>query len=209
MCKFIVITCLSLVAWGASAANINGIRIESDGIEMIVFIDGKQVCTPTLSCFIANLNSGKYLIEVYESIPSRYNHSNYNRGELLYRERFFYNAYTLQEITVRGINAPAAYDYDVMPPETFSLFLHSLKKEPFDDNRNKLIETTIFSTGFTSGQCLEMVKAYTFESGKFEMLRKVYPKIVDKHNFFLVVESFTFSREKEKANEIVKQYHQR
>lgn len=47
------------------AAGLKGIRIENRSFPIIVSVDGTQVCSPTNSCFIANLRPGHYRIEVY------------------------------------------------------------------------------------------------------------------------------------------------
>lgn len=62
--KFLFSICFLLASFSIAAAPLDGIRIESEGQPIIVLIDGQQVCTPTLSCFIANLRRGSYRVEV-------------------------------------------------------------------------------------------------------------------------------------------------
>ncbi|NDV83067.1 DUF4476 domain-containing protein [Bacteroides sp. 51] len=208
MRKYIVLFCLSLLALSMYAASIYGIRIESDGRDMIVFVDGQQVCTPTTSCFIANLKSGLYKIEVFESVPSQRKGPG-RTGELLFRDRIYYNEYTMKDISVRGNNSHHAYRDNIMPPDTFAQFLRSLKDQNFDDNRDKLLATTMVTSDFTSEQYIEMAKIYTFDKGKINMMKTVYPRIVDKQNFFMVIETLTFKMDKDQIHEFVKEYHQR
>lgn len=208
MRKLIVVVLFLIMTLYAQSVEINGIRIESDGVSMMVFIDGQQMCTPTLSCFIANLKSGFYLIEVYESVFNRYN-STPRRGELLYRERFFYDSYSLEEIRVGKNESDHAFHDNIMPPETFDKFLGSLKKKSFDSDKDQLIEIAMLSSDFTSEQCLRMLKIYSFNSGMVSVLKKLYPRVIDKQNFFSVIDCLTFQSDQNTLREFVKQYHQR
>lgn len=38
-------------------------------------------------------------------------------------------------------------------------------------------------------------------------MQAIYPRIVDKPNFYLVIESLTFQSDKNKMNEFVRKYH--
>ena len=63
--KLILVFCFLLAMFPASAFSLEGLSIESPREQVVVFIDGKQVCRPTYSCFIANLHGGSYRVEVY------------------------------------------------------------------------------------------------------------------------------------------------
>ena len=73
-----------------------------------------------------------------------------------------------------------------------------------------IAETCIFFiilTGFTSDQCLQLVNLFSFDSEKIKLMQAMYPRIVDKPNFYLVIESLTFQSDKNKMNEFVRKYH--
>ncbi|MCS2612427.1 DUF4476 domain-containing protein [Bacteroides fragilis] len=107
-----------------------------------------------------------------------------------------------------GREGRPGYGYDVvMNRAEFDRFLRTVKDKPFDSDRNKLIETTLVSTGFTSDQCLQLVKLFSFDSEKIKLMQAMYPRIVDKPNFYLVIESLTFQSDKNKMNEFVRKYH--
>ena len=107
-----------------------------------------------------------------------------------------------------GRESRPGYGYDVvMNRAEFDRFLRTVKDKPFDSDRNKLIETTLVSTGFTSDQCLQLVKLFSFDSEKIKLMQAMYPRIVDKPNFYLVIESLTFQSDKNKMNEFVRKYH--
>ena len=56
--KLILGFCFLLAMFPASAFSLEGLSVESPREQVVVFIDGKQVCRPTYSCFIANLHGG-------------------------------------------------------------------------------------------------------------------------------------------------------
>ena len=58
--KLILGFCFLLAVVSVKAFSLNGISIESPREQVVVFIDGQQVCKPTFSCFVANLNGGSY-----------------------------------------------------------------------------------------------------------------------------------------------------
>lgn len=90
------IVLLLTMAVAASAKGLNCLCIESLHARFIVLIDGQQVCLPTQSCFVANLN-GTYRVEVYEAsgIGKRG-----EKGKRLYNERICCNGREVKEIRV-------------------------------------------------------------------------------------------------------------
>lgn len=66
--KLILGFCFLLAMFPASAFSLEGLSVESPREQVVVFIDGKQVCRPTYSCFIANLHGGSYRVEVYAAV---------------------------------------------------------------------------------------------------------------------------------------------
>ena len=60
--KLILGFCFLLAMFPASAFSLEGLSVESPREQVVVFIDGKQVCRPTYSCFIANLHGGSYRV---------------------------------------------------------------------------------------------------------------------------------------------------
>lgn len=213
MRKVIITLCFLFVAFVAQAGRISGINIQSSGEAILVFVDGEQICTPTETCFIANY-SGRHRIEVYavRYIPRT---GQSVKGDLLFQEWVSNPGMNIRNIRV-GYNdrpdfcpdRPVRPGYDVVMNCTeFDRFLRTVKDKHFDSDRNKLIETTLVSTGFTSDQCLQLVNLFSFDSEKIKLMQAMYPRIVDKPNFYLVIESLTFQSDKNKMNEFVRKYH--
>ncbi|GAE85445.1 DUF4476 domain-containing protein [Bacteroides reticulotermitis] len=215
MRKIIVSLCILFAALTLKAQTISGIRVDGGNIPVLVYISGNQMCLPTTTCFVANLRPDYYRIEVYATRNTRPGERVW-RGDKLFDERMYFNGNELKEIYVgrnndrpdrpgTGDYRPGRDRYDrVMDDRLFSDFLTRVKKEPFSDNRMKLIETALVNSYFTCGQCLSLVKLYTFDDDKMKIMKMIYPRIVDREGFFTLIDSLTFSSNKDEMNDFVK-----
>ena len=86
---------------------------------------------------------------------------------------------------------------------------HNVKNEPFEKDRMGLITTALANSDFTSEQCLQLVKFYTFDNERLKIMKMMYPNIVDKEAFFTVIGTLTFSSNKTKMNDFIKEYEGR
>lgn len=214
MHKLILTLSFLLAALVAQAGRINGISIKTAGEPVIVFVDGEQICTPTASCFIARI-IGSHQIEVYSvRYPNRDDRS--ETGELLYKERIYCNGSEIKDVYINNRRPsipnnhrperPSRYE-GVMERGTFDRFLKTVKDANFDSNRTKLVDASLVTAYFTSEQCRMLIEQYTFDSGKVAIMKKIYPRIVDKQNFFDAVNALTFQSDKDKMNTFIRQYH--
>ena len=225
MRKIIISFCILLAALSLKAQSISGIRIDGGNTPILVYFGGNQMCMPTTTCFVANLKSGYYTVEVYSTRFSRPGERVW-KGERLYKDNVYFNGIGVTEIVVDGRdeirpdNRPGRpghgghrpdYDQDdrVMNSQLFNTFLNSVKKVPFKDDRMTLINTALASSDFTSGQCLQLTKLYTFDDDRMEIMKMMYPRIVDKEAFFTVIATLTFSSNKDEMNKFVQNYGRR
>ena len=225
MRKIIISFCILLAALSLKAQSISGIRIDGGNTPILVYFGGNQMCMPTTTCFVANLKSGYYTVEVYSTRFSRPGERVW-KGERLYKDNVYFNGIGVTEIVVdvrdeiRPDNRPGRPghgghrpDYDrhdrVMDNQLFQTFLGNVKKEPFKDDRIALINAALASSDFTSGQCLQLTKLYTFDDDRMEIMKMMYPRIVDKEAFFTVIATLTFSSNKDEMNKFVQNYGRR
>ena len=89
----------------------------------------------------------------------------------------------------------------VMNDQLFKTFYNNLKKEPFEDDRMALLNTALANSDFTSAQCLQVTKLYTFDDDRMAIMKKMYPRIVDKEAFFTVIATLTFSSNKDEMHQ--------
>ena len=213
MRKIIISFCILLAALSLKAQPVSGIRIDGGDTPILVYFGGRQMCYPTTTCFVANLKPGNYTIEVYASRPTRPGERVW-KGERLYNDRVYFNGNEVKDIIVeeRGDIRPGGHrpDYNrydrVMNDQLFKKFFDSVKNEPFEKDRMGLITTALANSDFTSEQCLQLVKFYTFDNERLKIMKMMYPNIVDKEAFFTVIGTLTFSSNKTKMNDFIKEY---
>lgn len=218
MKRILLAMVLLISAISVQADRLRGIRINSFGDPVIVFFGGNQMCPPSTTCFVTNLKSGFYTVEVYESRPLMNNEPEW-RGRLLYRERVYYNG-----LGITDINIPRAYErreydrrnhYDrrrdmrderfhrPMVSDSFNSFISALEREGFDSRRNKLLRTACDMNNFTVGQCRLIMEQYSFDDGKLEAFKMLFPRILDKEDVFVLGDCFSFSSNKEKMMQYI------
>ena len=219
MRKIIISFCILLAALSLKAQPVSGIRIDGGDTPILVYFGGRQMCYPTTTCFVANLKPGNYTIEVYASRPTRPGERVW-KGERLYNDRVYFNGNEVKDIIVeergdirpgrpgrpgtgQGGHRPDYNRYDrVMNDQLFKKFFDSVKNEPFEKDRMGLITTAL-------EQCLQLVKFYTFDNERLKIMKMMYPNIVDKEAFFTVIGTLTFSSNKTKMNDFIKEYEGR
>lgn len=219
MRKIIISFFILFATLSIKAQTISGISVDGGNTPILVYIGGNQMCLPAASCFIANLKPDYYTVEVYATRRTRSGERAW-KGAKLYSERIYFNGNEVKDIRVEGIHRPdrpgqgeylPEYDqYDrVMNPQLFDTFFNKVKQESFSSNRLKMIETALANTDFTCGQCLRLMKLYSFDDDKMEIMKLMYPRIVDKEAFFTVIDGLTFSSNRDEMNEFVKNYGKR
>ena len=223
MRKIIISFCILFAALSLQAQSVNGIRIDGGNTPILVYLGGNQISLPTTTCFIANLNPGHYTVEVFATRFTRAGERVW-KGEKLYKDLVYFDGRGVTEIWVdgrdnmrperpgrpeQGEHRPG-YGYNrVMNDQLFKTFYNNLKKEPFEDDRMALLNTALANSDFTSAQCLQVTKLYTFDDDRMAIMKKMYPRIVDKEAFFTVIATLTFSSNKDEMNKFVQNYGRR
>lgn len=223
MRKIIISFCILFAALSLQAQSVNGIRIDGGNTPILVYLGGNQICLPTTTCFIANLNPGHYTVEVFATRFTRAGERVW-KGEKLYKDLVYFDGRGVTEIWVdgrdnmrperpgrpdQGEHRPG-YGYNrVMNDQLFQTFYKEMKNEPFKDDRMKLLNAALAGSDFTSAQCLQLTKLYTFDDDRMEIMKIMYPRIVDKEAFFTVINPLTFSSSKEKMKDFMIGYGKR
>ena len=223
MRKIIISFCILFAALSLQAQSVKGIRIDGGNTPILVYLGGNQICLPTTTCFIANLNPGHYTVEVFATRFTRAGERVW-KGEKLYKDFVYFDGRGVTEIWVdgrdnmrperpgrpeQGEHRPG-YGYNrVMNDQLFQTFYKEMKNEPFKDDRMKLLNAALAGSDFTSAQCLQLTKLYTFDDDRMEIMKIMYPRIVDKEAFFTVINTLTFSSSKEKMKDFIIGYGKR
>ncbi|HYE54551.1 MAG TPA: DUF4476 domain-containing protein [Chitinophagaceae bacterium] len=92
----------------------------------------------------------------------------------------------------RNYEAGRAVSYDM-----FQTMKQTLRRESFENTRLTLAKQMIDRNGFESAQVKEMLQLFSFESNRLELAKHAYRNTVDKRNFFVVNDVFSFNSSKD------------
>ena len=196
MRKIIISFCILLSALSLQAQSVSGIRIDGGNTPILVYFGGNQMCLPTTTCFVANLDRGYYTVEVYATRFTRPGERVW-KGERLYNERIYFDGRGVKDIFVDDRHA------NVRPGRP-----GQGEHRPNYDRHDRVMNDQLFKT-FYNNQCLQVTKLYTFDDDRMAIMKKMYPRIVDKEAFFTVIATLTFSSNKDEMNKFVQNYGRR
>ncbi|HEY5970259.1 MAG TPA: DUF4476 domain-containing protein [Chitinophagaceae bacterium] len=88
----------------------------------------------------------------------------------------------------------------------FTQAKETLRREWFENTRLETAKQIIDRNYFTSQQVKEIVLLFTFENNRLDIAKYAYGKTVDKGNYFMLNDDFTFNNNKEALKEYIRQY---
>ena len=88
----------------------------------------------------------------------------------------------------------------------FTQAKETLRREWFENTRLETAKQIIDRNYFTSQQVKEMILLFTFENNRLDIAKYAYGKTVDKGNYFMLNDAFTFNNNKEALKEYIRQY---
>ncbi|MEA1973739.1 MAG: DUF4476 domain-containing protein [Candidatus Cloacimonadota bacterium] len=88
----------------------------------------------------------------------------------------------------------------------FSQLKDNIDEESFADDKMAVLKIAIKSYHFKVNQLTELIALFSYADEKVEVVRRVYPKVVDKENAHNILKSFTFSSDKEEVQTIIDRY---
>ncbi|HEX6431469.1 MAG TPA: DUF4476 domain-containing protein [Niastella sp.] len=90
--------------------------------------------------------------------------------------------------------------------DTFNAFIETIRRESFDDSRMTIAKSIIDQNYFTTAQVRQLVTLFSFENNKVEIAKYMYGKTLDRKNYFVIYNAFTFSKSKEELAEYIRNY---
>ena len=88
----------------------------------------------------------------------------------------------------------------------FEQFKQTLKDESFDNTRTVIAKQTIAANYFSTAQVNEIVQLFSFENSKLDIAKYSYKYTVDKNNYFMLNDAFSFSSSKEELVRYIQSY---
>jgi len=81
-----------------------------------------------------------------------------------------------------------------------------LDNTSFDNSKLTIAKQAIRSNYFTTNQVSILMSLFSFDSKRVQLAKLAYAKVVDKHNYYMVNEQFTFNSTVEELHEYINKY---
>ena len=89
---------------------------------------------------------------------------------------------------------------------SFDQFKQTLKNENFDNTRLVIAKQTISNNSFSAAQVKELLALFSFENSKLEIAEYAYKCTIDKNNYFILNDAFSYSGSKEELARYIRSY---
>lgn len=93
---------------------------------------------------------------------------------------------------------PPAPEPMAMNGQQFAEFVGELKKQSFDRERLGLLKEVAGQNWFTTDQVIQSMALFSFSAEKIAAGTAMYPRVVDRGNWYKVYSTFSFSSDQEK-----------
>ena len=93
-----------------------------------------------------------------------------------------------------------------MDERSFLTFIQTLSRERFEDTRFTLARNSFDRQQFSSDQVKRVLQYFSFENNKLELAKFAYRNTVDKNNYHVIYDVFSFSRSKEDLSNYIRSY---
>ena len=211
--RLLITLCLTLTCLLTKAQTINGISVSTNSNQekIVVVLNGQPMCEGTQSCFIANLHPGTYKIQVF---PASEMDRHIASRHLLYYDKIKYDGHGVRTIQIAG-NISNEEEYfrpsyiHVMNKREFMDYLKSIDDADFDSRRLERIDMLPNETSFTSEQCSMLSEVFDFDQDRVTLLKKLYPRVVDKVSFYKAIDTMDFSGNQRQVKDFVEKYNRR
>ena len=90
-----------------------------------------------------------------------------------------------------------------MSPASFMQLKSSLASKNFDSSRLEIVNQALSYNFFTSAQVADLARMFSFESSRLEFAKHAFAKTIDKQNYFVVNDTFTFASSIQELNQFI------
>jgi hypothetical protein len=91
-----------------------------------------------------------------------------------------------------------------MEDREFRQVLQSIDKEWLETNKLKSATQIVRSNSLTSAQVKQLVLMFSFESNKLELAKQAYQNTVDKKNYYIINDAFSFNSSKDELARFIR-----
>jgi hypothetical protein len=115
-----------------------------------------------------------------------------------YDEDSYYSQYDYNSSCNNNYYSVSAMDYS-----SFYGLKQSIDNVSFDSSKLKIAKQAIGMNNLSSQQVYELMQLFSFESSKLEIAKYAYNSVVDKQNFYIVNNAFSFSSSIDELNSYI------
>jgi hypothetical protein len=101
-------------------------------------------------------------------------------------------------------NAPVYYG---MSASNFDALKNTIRNQSFDSSKLTVAQQAVASNYLTAAQVAELVQLFSFESSKVDIAKYAYSRTVDRNNYYLVSNAFTYSSSIDELSGYINNYH--
>ncbi|CAN5817784.1 hypothetical protein BH11BAC4_BH11BAC4_13730 [soil metagenome] len=183
--------------------------------------------------FVSDLRAGYHNIKVYQQKADRYNTGRRSGKlmQLVYEANLYVKPQYHIDISInrfgrtfmdeRQMNQAYYAEYNdddrsndwdnsnaiqPMDSRTFEQFKGTLRNESFDNTKVTLAKQTIAANYFLATQVKEMVNLLSYDDNKLDIAKYSYKYTIDKNNYFLLNDAFSYSSSKEELAKYIESY---
>lgn len=100
------------------------------------------------------------------------------------------------------------YGYEQgMNDREFNQVLQSISMEWLESNKLKSATQIVKTSSLTSAQVKQLVLLFSFESNKLDLAKQAYTNTVDKKNYFMINDVFSFNSSREELARFIRNFH--
>lgn len=90
-----------------------------------------------------------------------------------------------------------------MSPYDFQQAKQSIGKQTFEDTKIQVVKQVAGANCLSTAQVKDLLQLFTFEENKLDLAKALYGVVVDKNNYYLVNDVFTYSSSVDELNDFL------
>ncbi len=93
-----------------------------------------------------------------------------------------------------------------MNPTSFDQLKQIVSNERYENTRLTIAKQAISVNMFSAQQAKELISVFTYETNKLDIAKTMYPRTIDKNNYMIVYDVFSYSNSKDELARFIQQF---
>ncbi len=158
---------------------------------------------PAKSKVVAKISKHRKL-KVVKVRPLRARHSGQGHNSHQYSGEYGSNSYS--NTAENAHHSTECYHTPIMSEVSFHQLKSTIRRTSFDSKKRKIAKQAIKYNKVSSEQVYELMEMLSYDSSKLELAKFAFAYTVDKQNYFVVNNAFTFSSSISSLNHYINSY---